>query len=97
MWSELPMMVSIEGEPPVSVLPTSTMDGSEQPSYQTGTWLWFIILFASIAVIAVAVLFISAYAPTFLKWLHSPPRSVVAPLPLIELQNVVPEPPPPQV
>ncbi|MCI13718.1 hypothetical protein A2U01_0034838, partial [Trifolium medium] len=43
------------------------------------------------------VVAISAYLPTFLQWLHSPPRSVVAPLPLIELQNVVPEPPPPQV
>jgi hypothetical protein len=54
------MMVSIEGEPPVSVLPTSTMDGSEQPSYQTGTWLWLIVLSTSIAVIAVAVLITSA-------------------------------------
>ncbi|GAU25059.1 hypothetical protein TSUD_257530 [Trifolium subterraneum] len=82
-------------EPPAIVLPSFTFDDPDYNPYRVPSW--FIVFFASIAVIVVVALFILAYTPTFLQWLHSPPRSVVTPLPLIELQNVMPEPPPPQV
>ncbi|AET00591.1 transmembrane protein, putative [Medicago truncatula] len=58
------------------------------PSHES-PWLP-LILFASIVVVAIAVILILAYGPTFLKWLRSPPkppRAAVAPLPLTELTS----------
>lgn len=93
-----PPMNYIEGEPPVSVLPSFTFDNSDYPSpSHESPWLP-LILFASIVVVAIAVILILAYSPTFLKWLRSPPkppRAAVAPLPLTEL-NVVQALPPEQ-
>jgi hypothetical protein len=69
--SREPSMVSIEGEPPVSVLPSYTFDNSDCPSHESPRLL--LILLASIVVVSIAAILILAYGTTFLKWLRSPP------------------------